>query len=477
MAASVRVQQKHRWLLYGVSNRLSRENIHDMIYMAGIEQKLQESISSGTNFFNILEQRGLLGEHNYSYLISLLQTIGRNDLAKMISPDHHTTTVATLPTNPFSAAEQLAYMKRAQILLKKELYVRSMQKLDLLYNSKTIQQQISDTFFIHILSLLQIPEADLDHTSLQPLTKPLASSLFSSATLFCTSAINMLKLFVVGEGREVECLASLCHQHWNQFCAKVPKNYTSLVGSLQEVHSIDDLGDKLIWQTAKDIQQSLQEIFSELLGSHSLLAVADTSFNDQVTRGESYLVTVTHLLLIIKWLIQLSQAIQCGHLSVESQQYIALILASRYREGIAENADKIANILSLDSLEEILELIPKAETFAKESSEERSQAVLTEMNMSTGGLLCSTCLTLLVQATMSARPRVQVKSVLPALRKALVVNQATKSHFCANITKKLISNVQREVCMYRNKCQQVIETMVGKTSHSADILRSLFQDY
>ena len=250
-----------------------------------------------------------------------------------------------------------------------------------------------------------------------------------------------------------------------------------LVESLQEVHSIDDLGDKLIWQTAKEIQQSLQEIFSELLGSHSLLAVADTSFNDQVTSGESYLVTVTHLLLIIKWLIQLSQAIQCGHLNVESQQYIALILASRYREGIAENADKIANILGLDSLEEILELIPKAKTFTKESSEERSQAVLTEMNTSTGGLLCSTCLTLLVQATMSARPRVQVKSVLPALRKALVANQATKSHFCANITKKLISNVQMEARMYRNKCQQVIETMVGKTSHSADILRSLFQDY
>ena len=71
----------------------------------------------------------------------------------------------------------------------------------------------------------------------------------------------------------------------------------------------------------------------------------------------------------------------------------------------------------------------------------------------------------------------QVKSLLPALRKALVANQATMSHFCANITKTLISNVQREARMYRNKCQQVIETMVGKTSQSADILRSLFRDY
>ena len=81
-----------------------------MIYVTGIEQKLQESVSSRTDFFTDLEQRGLLGEHNYSYLISLLETIGRNDLAKMIRSDHQTTAVATLPTDPFSAAKQLAYM-------------------------------------------------------------------------------------------------------------------------------------------------------------------------------------------------------------------------------------------------------------------------------------------------------------------------------------------------------------------------------
>ena len=119
----------------------------------------------------------------------------------MTCPDHQTTTaVSTLPTDPFSAAEQLAYLKRGQILRKKDLYARSMQKLDLIYNSKTIQQQILDTFFVHSLSILQIPEADLDHISVQPLTKPLAPSLFSSASLFCTSVINMLKLFLVGEG-------------------------------------------------------------------------------------------------------------------------------------------------------------------------------------------------------------------------------------------------------------------------------------
>lgn len=484
MAVSTHVQQSgnHRQLLYAVSTRLSKENIKDMIYLAGIEQRLQESVSSGIDFFTILEQRGLLGEHNYTHLISFLETIGRIDLTKLICSDHQAPAVTTLhaPDKLFSVAEQLAIMKRAQILQKKELYVRSMQKLELLYNSKTIQQQISDTFFLQILSLLQIPEADLDHTSLQPLTESLAHSLLSSVSLFCTSAINMLKLFLVGESREVESLTLLCLQRWNQFCAKVPKNYTPLVGSLQQARSIitDDLGDKLIWQTAKETHQSLKEVFSELLGSQDLLTAADTSFNEHVISGESYHVIIIHLLTISKWLIQLSQAIQCGYINIESQQDIALVLASTYREGIADNADQIVNILGLDSLEEILELIPKMnKTFTKFSSEDNSQALLAEMNKSMPGLLCSTCLALLVQATMSAaKPHTQVKSVLPALRKAVVAYKGTKSYCCTYVTKKLVSNVQREARMYRNKCQQVIETVVGKSSQSADILRSLFED-
>ena len=51
MALSTLAQLKHRQLLYGVSTRLSQENIKDMMYLAGIEQRLQESISSGTDVF------------------------------------------------------------------------------------------------------------------------------------------------------------------------------------------------------------------------------------------------------------------------------------------------------------------------------------------------------------------------------------------------------------------------------------------
>ena len=129
MALSTLAQLKHCQLLYGVSTRLSQENIKDMMYLAGVEQQLQESISSGTDFFTILEQKGLLDQHNYTHLISILETIGRIDLIKTVCSDHQATAVVGILPDKFPVAEQLAFWKRAQILQKRELYLCSMQKL------------------------------------------------------------------------------------------------------------------------------------------------------------------------------------------------------------------------------------------------------------------------------------------------------------------------------------------------------------
>ena len=208
MAVSTLALLKHRQLLYGVSTRLSQENIKDMVYLAGIEQRLLESISSGTDVFTILEQRGLLGQHNYTHLISLLEKIGRIDLIKTLCSDHHAPAVVALPPDTFSVAEQLGIMKRAQILQKRELYLSSMQRLDLLYNSTNIHQQISETYFLQILSLVQISEADLSPTTLQPLTEPIVHRLLSSASVFCASAVTMFHLFIAGESKHSSVMPS-----------------------------------------------------------------------------------------------------------------------------------------------------------------------------------------------------------------------------------------------------------------------------
>ena len=282
----------------------------------------------------------------------------------------------------------------------------------------------------------------------------------------------MYHFFLVGDSREYECLAVLCRQRWNEFCAKVPKDYAPLTESLQQIHAMDDKGDKLIWQTANEIHQSLYEGFSELLGSQNLTA-ADASFNEQVISGESIRGTVTYWLPIIKWLIQLLQVVQCGHVNVKNLQDAVLTLASTYREGIAENAEEIANILGLDSLTEILELIPITDKTSTKSQESAQALVhVSEMNKSLIGLLCGTCLTLLVQATMSHSPQTEehsLKSVLPALRKVLISTKEKKIHFSFNIPKRLISNIQREAQLYKSKCEQVIETLTGGLSQAADI--------
>ena len=222
MALSTLAQLKHRQLLYGVSTRLSQENLKDIMYLAGVEQQLQESISSGTDFFTIMERKGLLGEHNYTHLISLLETIGRIDLIRTLCSDQATTVIA-LPPDKFPVATQLAMMKRSQILQKRELYLCSMQKLETLYKSTTIHQQMSDPCMMHILSILQIPEPDFVSNSLTCFSDTLVHDLLCSVSLFCISAKDLDCVQIAGESRE---LTGLCNQHWSDFCAKVSQDYT-----------------------------------------------------------------------------------------------------------------------------------------------------------------------------------------------------------------------------------------------------------
>ena len=201
MAHSALAQLKHRQLLYGVSTRLPQENIKDMMYLAGIEQQLQESISSGTDFFTILEQKGLLGQHNYTHLISLLETIGRIDLIKTVRSDHQATAVVALPPDKFPVAEQLAIMKRAQILQKRELYLRSMQKLDTLYKSTSIHRQISETYFSQILLLLQLIEVHSVHEQSHCFSHSIVCDLLHSISLFCRCVPELFHLYLMGKNR------------------------------------------------------------------------------------------------------------------------------------------------------------------------------------------------------------------------------------------------------------------------------------
>ena len=468
-------QLKHRQLLYGVSTRLSQENIKDMMYLAGIEQPLQESISSGTDVFTILEQRGLLSQHNYTHLISLLETIGRIDLIKIVCSDHQAPAVVALPPDKFSVAEQLAVMKRAQILQKRELYLRTMQKLDMLYNSTSIHQQLSESQIIHTLSLLQTSEADSAFTSPQCFNDQIVCNLLDSASLFCRSIPDLFHLFLFGERREFECLAALCYQHWNKFCAKLPKDYPPLKDGLKQVHSMEYIKDSPLGQTTMEIYQSIRAVFAELLGSQDLLTAVGASVNELGVKGESCFHLKNYFLLILKWLLLLFHAIEHGYVNGNNFQETVLILASNHRQQIVDNAHKIAEIFDQDLLDKTIELIPKTNTI----SQERSRVLILDMNKTTFSLLSSMCLTLLVHATMSKSPQTELqsfKSVLPALCKALIANKDESTDHYARLIKKAVSNIKREALTYKSKCEQVIETMTGGSSQSVDILRSLFKD-
>ena len=365
MALSTLAQLKHRQLLYGVSTRLSQENIKDMMYLAGVEQQLQESISSGTDFFTILEQKGLLGQHNYTHLISLLETIGRIDLIKTVCSDHQATAVVALPPDKFPVAEQLAVMKRAQILQKRELYTHSMQKLDTLHKSTTILQQMMEPHMMNMLSILQISESDSVGTSPKCFDITIVGDLLRSVSLFSRS---LRYLLLAGENREFECLAMLCHQHCDEFSAKMPKDCVPVIDSLQQVHSLEYTKDSLIGQTAVQIHQSLHDLFSELLGSQNLLTVVDTSFNKVLVNGQSYFNVKNYILPMAKWSILLLQAIEQGHVNGENLQDTVLIDAINRRHILVENGDEITKIVGQDLYDKVIQLIPQTNQVGQQST-------------------------------------------------------------------------------------------------------------
>ena len=451
MALSTLAQLKHRQLLYSVSTRLSQENIKDMMYLAGVEQQLQESISSGTDFFTILEQKGLVGQHNYTLLISLLETIGRIDLIKTVCSDHQATFVIAIPPDKFkvTGVEQLAILKRAQILQKRELYLHSMQKLDTLCKSKSVHQQITQSYIMDVLSLLQIPEADSVHTSPKCacFNDAIVSDLLCSVSLFLKCLYDLNHLLLDGKIREFECLAVLCRQHWTEFCTKIPKDYTPLMDGLKRVDSLEYTRDSLIGQATVQVHHSLHDIFSELLGSHNLLTVANTSFNTVVRNGQCYYDFTNYVLPIGKWFLLLLQAIEQGHVNCKNLQYTVLIVASNHRQILVQNAKELAEILGQDLLDKIMNSIPQT----KEATPESFQECIPGLDRGLYSLLTSTCVALLVQATTLKHPQTKsLKSVLPALHKVLI---AKKGGCVSYMTKKQILNIQREAEVYKSKCE------------------------
>ena len=350
-----------------------------------------------------------------------------------------------------------------------------MQNLDTLCNSTSIHQQISESRIMHTLSLIHVSEIDSISSRLpQCFNNQTICTLLRSVSLFSSSMPTLFHHFLVGQYREFECLAVLCHQHWSEFCTKVPKDYAPLTESLQHVHLLEYTRDSLIGKTVLEIHQSLQEVFSELLGPHSLITVADNSFNMLLVNGKVWFNFRNYLFPIMKWLIHLLQAIEQGHIDCKNVQDAVLILASNHKQQIVENAHHLTKILGQNLLDKILMIIP-------DTNGEGHKALASDnmVNKTPLGVIASTCVVLLVHATtpkshQTESQSISLKSVLPRLQDALLTNKEESSDFYVNHTKLVVSNIQREALMYKSKCEQLIQTMTDGSSQPTDILQSFF---
>ena len=91
-----------------------------------------------------------------------------------------------------------------------------------------------------------------------------------------------------------------------------------------------------------------------------------------------------------------------------------------------------------------------------------------------------TCLALLVFAILPNRQenkQLQLKDVLPELRKAVVCEMNTKLKNFKNYTckmKLIITNILKKTQLYKKECEQVLLQLTRGSQKSADNFRLLF---
>ena len=465
VSTTMMTQMKHRQLLYAVSTRLSRENLKDMMYLAVIDKELQQSVQSGTDVFTILEQKGLLSHQNYTHLISMLETIGRIDLIETVFSGHQIkAAIFTSSACTFSVQEQLAYMKRAQILRKRERYLQCMQKLDGLVKHNTIYQQEYQTLLLQLLSELQISGIDFNDRPMQSFAPKKVCKLLSSISS-CWKCVSEVEVCQTGDIRSWECVQTQFNQSCKEFFAELPTDEKQL---RLQLNTNAYERETIFGVITKDAYQSLHDVFIELFGQEGRLVVADASINNAMLQLESLNKIFQDLIIMFKWLLILLLAIENGLVNIEDIKDVVMAIASIHWEEIVEVAEGIGKIIGQDSLEELLHLI----SISKKPPTESVNPGRT--------IVYFTCLALLVLATLPNRQenkQLQLKVILPELRKAVVCEMNTRLRIFKNytcITKLIITNIHKETQLYEKECEQVLLQLTRGSQKSADNFRLLF---
>ena len=85
----VNCSRNYHLLLTSLSQRLSKDNLKSLVFSCGdiLPPTVAEKVTTSTDLFRELKQRGQLGPTNYDYLREQLVLVGRNDLTPML-PDH-----------------------------------------------------------------------------------------------------------------------------------------------------------------------------------------------------------------------------------------------------------------------------------------------------------------------------------------------------------------------------------------------------
>lgn len=352
--ATSREHREHRRCLLRISQELSSEDLHSLIYLTYARDN---GIRYGFQLFDLLSRRRQLGQ-GYSFLIDCLRDIGRNDLAKKITeeiPD----AVVEAPSHvrqSLDIPEQIMAMKCNVTLVKRKQYFSCMKDLGVIMRCGVAREGRFDDYFYRAFGVLQMKVEQLGVSKLSEQQEvsslqDIATASVTHLSLFWKMWPQTLAIFQrSGQSCNIKPLMEQCHTYYDLFDAQLPSQWSSDLRS--QVRSQRAQRHHPVGSIARQAHKFLHELSSEMIGEQALQD-AEGIFENALFTTESVNYTARYLLPIYKWLLSLAHLATTFQMDILKGCEILQVVFSDHRVNITRNWEVLSKIVGEEAMNRI----------------------------------------------------------------------------------------------------------------------------
>lgn len=334
----------YRQQLLQISDQLGERDVKRLCYLCkDIVSRVQdEKITEGFELFQILEDLGLLGPDNPTFLSECLRSLGKEKLATSL---RRANTPVRMPYTPQSfVSQQLISTFKS----KANCYASTMEKLGKarLFPRDVLRVLYTEVYLILKMDLpieLGLPKGvDLDR--IVPTTlRDVFSSSAAQRNLACTVLSRDFK--------EAQKCSTMCHTHYTRFdnaLSEIQWNSTVRAKVRQVVSKRKDPQGTEAHKACEYIRQ----VCVDILGNDQFLYDLDR-IKECLHALESIYYCIWQRLPMYQWLVNLLYLAKSSVLDLSKHLPLLLTFLDEHREGIIENYGELSCILGQEVLDNL----------------------------------------------------------------------------------------------------------------------------